>query len=343
MKYKRVTCFRHGGVKVLKVVEDDLPEPAPNEVRVKILATGVCFADVMIREGIHPVKPPLPVYPGSEPCGIVEKKGKDVKDLQIGQLVAALTPVGGLGYAEYITLPENRLLPVPGGIDPVDCAASILNYLCSYQMLHRIAHVSKGEKILIHGAAGGVGTAFLQLGRLMDLEMYGTASKNKHDLVRSLGGIPIDYKHKSFDKEILKLTGDGVHAVFDPIGGYNWEKSFRSLNYDGRLIGYGFSAAFNKGRFDPLKGLIAFIRMPHFSIMRLIRNSANKAVMGYITESYRKHDWYREDLGYIFKLLAEKKISPIIGEVLPLAEVANAHSLLNHSAISGKIVLKPWA
>ena len=197
MKYKHIVIPRFGGQENLSLAEDELLEPRANEVRVKVLAAGVSFADILMRKGVHPESWNLgriPFTPGWDVVGIVDKLGDKVSTWQTGQMVAALPIVGG--YSEYIILSSDELVPVPPGLDHAEAVSLVLNYITAYQMLHRCAHVNAGESILINGgAAGGVGTALLQLGKLAGLKkMYGTTSNEKHDIVSNLGGIPIDYK-----------------------------------------------------------------------------------------------------------------------------------------------------
>jgi NADPH2:quinone reductase len=189
MKYKHIMIPQFGGAENLLLLEDDLLEPQANEVGVKVLAAGVSFADILMREGAHPesMNRRTPFTLGWDLVGVVDKLGDKVSTWQTGQMVAALPIVGG--YAEYVILPSNELVPVPPGLDPAEAVSLILNYTTAYQMLHRCADIKSGETILIHGnAAGGVGTALLQLGKLANLKMYGTASYEKHDIVSSLGG-----------------------------------------------------------------------------------------------------------------------------------------------------------
>ncbi len=187
MSYKRVVITEFGGPEVLGVVEEKaLPEPQPEQVRVRVLATSAAFTDTMIRKGIYPdAKEKPPFSPGYDMVGVVDKLGAGVAKLKVGQSVADLTVVGA--YSEYICLLESRLVHVPDGLDAAEAVSLILSYVTAYQMLHRSAEVQRGQRILVHGAGGAVGTALLQLGKLLDLEMYGTASKPKHELVASLG------------------------------------------------------------------------------------------------------------------------------------------------------------
>ena len=158
MKSKRVVITRHGSPNVLQVVEEDIPEPISGQVRVKILATGAAFTDVLMREGLYPNVPPLPHSPGYDIVGIVDELGSGVSTLELGQMVVALTITGG--YAEFICLPAQELVPVPSGVDPIEACCLPLVYVTAFQMLYRVAEVKPGKRILIHGAAGGVGNSY---------------------------------------------------------------------------------------------------------------------------------------------------------------------------------------
>src|SRR5512136_3005221 len=168
MRHTRVIVTHYGGPDALRVVEEECPEPRDGEVRVRVQAAGVSLPDIMTREGIHPETPRLPYTPGWDLVGVVDRLGDGVSGLEPGQMVAAL-PIHG-AYAEFVCLPPRELVPVPPGLDPAEAVSLVLNYITAYQMLHRSAKVSLGQRALIHGAAGGVGTALLQLGRLARLE-----------------------------------------------------------------------------------------------------------------------------------------------------------------------------
>lgn len=334
MNYKRIVITRHGGSEVLKLLEDELPEPKAGEVRVKILASGVAFTDVLIREGLYPGIPKPPFSPGYEIVGIVDKLGLGVSTLELGQRVVALTVIGG--YSEFLCLPVAELVPVPTGVDTLEAVSLVLQYVTAYQLLHRIAKVKPGDRILIHGAAGGVGTALLELGKLADLQMYGTASKPKHELVSSLGGVPIDYKHEDFVQRIYSLTADGVDVVFDAIGGSHLLSSYKTLRKQGQLISYGFSSALSgkRGRIFRFGASFALL-----SLLKFLPDS-HKVVFYSIAGLKKQHpEWFREDLTKLLDLLLHKQIKPIIADRLPLEEAAYAHELLDQSAVSGQLVL----
>src|SRR5512144_359721 len=237
MRHTRIIVTHYGGPDALRVVEEECPEPKDGEVRVRVLAAGVSLPDIMAREGIHPETPPVPFTPGWDLVGIVDRLGDRVAGIEPGQRVIAM-PIHG-AYAEFVCLPKDELVPVPSGLDPAETVSMALNYITAYQMLHRSAHVNSGQRVLIHGAAGGVGTALLQLGRLAGLEMYGTCSSRGASAVSELGAIPINYRHQDFVTEIRRLTNDGVDIVFDPIGGAHLWQSRNALRPGGTVVGYG--------------------------------------------------------------------------------------------------------
>src|SRR4249920_750447 len=237
MRHTRVIVTHYGGPDALQVVEEECPEPKNGEVRVRVLAAGVALPDIMAREGVHPETPPVPFTPGWDLVGTVDRLGAGCSGIEPGQIVAAM-PISG-AYAEFVCLPQRELVPVPSGLDAAEAVSVVLNYVTAYQMLHHSAKVRSGQRVLIHGAAGGVGSALLQLGRLAGLEMYGTCSSRGASAVSDLGGIPIDYQHQDFVKEIHRFTGEGVDVVFDSIGGTHIWHSRKALRRGGRVVGYG--------------------------------------------------------------------------------------------------------
>jgi NADPH:quinone reductase-like Zn-dependent oxidoreductase len=263
--------------------------------------------------------------------GVVDKLGEGVTHFKVGQRVADLTVIGA--YPEYLCLPESRLTLVPNGLDPAEAVSLILSYITAYQMLHRVANVKQGQRILIHGAGGAVGVAMLQLGQLLDLKMYGTASKSKHELIKRLGATPIDYRSEDFVERIRSLTGDGVTAAFDAIGGDNFKRSFRALRGGGKLVAYGFTNAVQgKGGSIPLD----FMRLQLWNFWP----NGRSAAFYLITALRKKHpDWFSEDLTKLFDLLAQNKIKPIIEARMPFARAKRAHELIEQAEVQGKIVL----
>ena len=341
MKYQRVVATDLGGPEVLTVVEENLPEPQRGEVRVKVLTMGVSFADILLREGIHPEARKPPFTPGWDVVGVVDRLGSGVNAVEVGEMVAALPIVGG--YSEYVVLPAEELLPVPDGVDPAEAVSVVLNYGTAYQMLHRSARARRGERALIHGAGGGVGTALLQLGALHGLEMYGTARADKHAAIASMGAHSIDYTQSDFVAEIDKLTrGEGIDIVFDGIGADHVGRSYRTLRRGGRVIAYGHATSLidrtlthgRRSRFRGLPSLAA--QIVKYSVIPDRRH-----VRLYSIQTLRKRhqDWFRDDMAALFDLLADGKIKPVVAGRLPLAEAARAHELLGGGSVTGKLVL----
>lgn len=332
MSYKRVIITKYGGSEVMQMVQEaTLPEPKEDEVRIKVLKTSANFTDVMIRKGKYPeVKDKPPFSLGYDMVGIVDKPGKGVENFKIGDRVADMTVIGA--YSEYICLRAGNLIRLPGTIDPSEAVTLILSYMTAYQMLHRIAKITKGKSILIHGAGGAVGVAMLQLGKLLGLTMYGTASEAKHDLVKQHGGIPIDYKKEDFTARIHELANGGVDVVFDAIGGENFKKSFHSLKPGGKLVAFGFyNAVMGKGGNIP----IGFMRIKIWNILP----NGKKASFYSIGGLRKKHpEWFKEDLQKLFTLLGKGDIKPEISNHFTLDKAKEVHEKIEKAEIKGKIV-----
>ncbi|MGO9450868.1 MAG: medium chain dehydrogenase/reductase family protein [Candidatus Binataceae bacterium] len=334
---RQIVITKRGGPEVLKLREVPLPECGPKQVRIRVTAAGVVFADLLMREGLYPDIPPFPFVPGVEAAGIVDAKGDDVTGFEAGERVAALCGFGG--YTEFLVVDSWRAIKIPEGVSDIDAAALVVNYLTGYQMLYRVAHSQPGQTILVHGAAGGVGTALLDLAVWMKLNVWGTASKQKHDLVRKYGAHPIDYQNEDFVEVLRREVKHGVDAVFDPIGGSYWRRSMQALSQGGLLVGYGFSAATSRGRWRPLKTAVELLRNPRPSPLGLM--PINKGIFGYSAQNLCKvrTDWYHEDLATLLKLCSQGILRPLVDRCLPLEDAAGSHRLLGNSQILGKIVL----
>jgi len=343
MKHTRIIVTHYGGPDALQVVEEECPEPKDGEVRVRVQAAGVSLPDLMMREGIHPETPPLPFTPGWDLVGVVDRIGSGVSGIEPGQIVAAL-PIYG-AYAEFVCLPYRDLVPVPPGLDAAEAVSLVLNYVTAYQMLHRSAKVKPGQRVLIHGAAGGVGTALLQLGRLIGLEMYGTCSSRGAPTVSNLGGISIDYQHQDFVKEIHRLTGEGVDAVFDSIGGTHIWRSRKALRPGGMVVAYGLTGSLRGGRLASGRsgGRHRFRAIAIFGLY--IAGGwlmpGRKRVVPYSIQTLQrlKPGLFRQDLIALLNLLQQQKIKPLIAQCFPLAEARQAHELLGNGRVTGKIIL----
>ena len=325
MKYKSVIVPRRGSPDVFEVIENDLRAPSPEEVRIKVIAAPVSLPDVQARYGHTPFPPRTPFIPGYAIIGTADAIGQNVTSVAVGDRVAALTAYGG--YSEYIFLKQKKLIPVPTYIDPADAATIILNYVLAYQTLHRLAKVKAGDRILIIGASGGIGTAYLQLGRLANLSMYGIASKNKHSILIEYGAKPIDYHTQDFVDVIQRLEPGGIHAVFDGMGGDYIERGVSVLQRGGTFVEYGNPLSYS-GMFRLLWKMIVINLRPNGISVKIYGNSSRLDMQP-----------FREDWAALFKLLEEGKIKPVIHQKFPILEAPQANALLESGQVVGNVVL----
>jgi NADPH2:quinone reductase len=308
-----------------------------------VQAAGVAMPDVMAREGVHPETPRVPFTPGWDLVGVVDRLGDGVSGIEVGQIVAAM-PIHGT-YAEFVCLPQRELILVPSALDAAEAVSLVLNYITAYQMMHHSVKISSGQRALIHGAAGGVGTALLQLGRLAGLEMYGTCSLRGMEAVSDLGCIPIDYQNQDFVAEIHRLTNNGVDVVFDPIGGAHLWQSRKTLRVGGTVVGYGLISSIRgpglasnrPGRRQRFRGTAKF----GLYIVGSWLLPGRKHVVPYSIQTLKrlKPALFQQDLVTLFGLLHEQKIKPIIARRFSLSEARKAHELLEGGSVIGKIVL----
>jgi len=326
MRYRSVIATQRGGPEVLKVIENDLHPPNSDQVRIQVLSAPVSLPDVEARYGRSPFKLKTPFVPGYAVIGIVDAIGTNTKNVNVGDRVASLTVSGG--YSEYCYLAENQLIPVPPGIDLVAAAPLILNYIVAYQTMHRSARVKQHDHVLIIGASGGIGTAFLQLGSLVDLKMYGLASKNKHQVLVDYGAIPIDYHTQDFVQVIRDTEPGGLDVVFDGIGGDYIQRSFPLLKRGGTYVGYANPLNFPR--------MIRFIT--RVALYHLLPNGRSAKYYGTGSSRLNRQP-FMEDWAILFRLLAEGKINPIIAATYPLTEAALANQLLESGNVIGNIVL----
>lgn len=331
MSYRYISFKEFGGPEVLDLVtEEHLPEPKESEVRVKVLAASINFTDTLIRRGIYPdVKEKPPITPGYDMVGIIDKLGAGVTDYKKGQKVAALTTTGA--YSEYMILPVWQLVPVPENVNAADAVSMILSYVTAYQMLTRSAKVKEGSKILIHGAGGAVGSALMQIGSILKLKMYGTASTEQHDFLRASNCHPIDYKSEDFVEVVNNLEPNGLDAVFDPFGAEHFKRSIKTLNKKGILVAFG---AYNaKKAMDLIK---SFIRVQIWNFTPWMPSTTFYSISSWYKNH---HDWFENDLKKLFVLLSENKLQPQVSKTIKLEEVKEAHELIEKGGLKGKLIL----
>jgi NADPH:quinone reductase-like Zn-dependent oxidoreductase len=358
-RMKRIVVERFGGPEVIEVVEEDRPRPGPREVRVKVLAAGVSFTDAQIRAGTYLGGPKPPFTPGYELVGVVEELGPGCSRLRAGDRVGALTVWGA--DAERVCVLEANAVEVPEDVDPAQVLNLVFTYMTAYQLLHRTARVRGGEMVLVHGAAGRVGTAVLELGAVAGLRMYGTCSERDVAAVERLGAVAIDYRNEDFLARVGELTRDGVDVVLDGFGGGLSLRSFRALRPGGRLVVFGHSGTVAHGR-KSWRGWIKWYattaavslwgllsprrRVLVYRVQKLREGHQVLPVSGFrralpVGGGPRNPEWFREDFGALLELLRDGKIHPVVAERLPLSDARRAHELLESSADKGKLVLVP--
>lgn len=326
--YRAMMVTKAGGPEALACIELPVEEPRAGQLRVRVRAAGVGSTDLMVMTGKYRYAPKIPLVPGYEIAGVVDAIGPGVTGFTLGQRVAALTVHGG--FAELLVREAEHFLPIPDGVSDVQAACAILNYVTAWQMIHRVATVSSGQTALVTGAAGGVGTASLQILRLAGVKTYGAASATKQETVRKLGAIPIDYRAGRLDRLVRELEPRGVDCAFDAVGGANIGLCIRATRRGGTVVGYGFMG---------VKGTAATLRM-FATLLVGARLRRRRGSFYGITMLYRKNPKpLREDLPKIFALIAERKLDPLVSVTLPLMEARTAIEMLGAGAVEGKIVL----
>lgn len=337
---RAVFATRWGGPAVLRVGEHHVRAPGADEVVVAVRAAGVAFGDIMLREGLRRDLRP-PTIPGYDAAGIVAAVGANVTEMQPGDSVAAKTPGSTGGYATHVLAPSWAVVPHPAQLDPAAITSLVLNYVTALQLLTRAVALADGATILVHSAAGGVGSALLQLGALRGMRMFGTASAGKADFVAAQGGIPIDYRAEDYARRVRAVAPAGLDAVFDGLGGDSWRGALPLLRPGGHLVIYGASAGFKNGRRSVPGLLRAVLRAPRTSYLTYFQRGVG--VTGYNSDAIipARPDWFRHDLARLIGLLADGAIAPAIHRTFPLANAAAAQEELGTGRATGKIVLRP--
>jgi NADPH:quinone reductase len=323
---------KFGGPEELVESKAGVPEPAPGEVLVKILAASVQFTDVMLRKGRYPdLKDKPPLVLGYDLVGEIVKLGAGVQSLRVGQRVADLTTLGC--YAQYRTLAANRVTLVDPALDPASATALVLSWTTAWQLLHRDAKVKKGDLLLVIGAAGAVGEALVTLGKLAGCEVWGTARARHAGRVRECGATYVD----SDQADYATLLPEGFDAVFDGIGEQGFSRAWRAVGPRGHLSTFGVSSA--------IQGDIPFVRVGlWFAKLWAWNHFAGQRSTSFysITTMRRKRsEWFLADLAELLTLARRGAIRPRISERIGFGDVAKAHQRLERGGVEGKIVLLP--
>lgn len=337
---RQVWIPKIGGPDVLEVREAPDPEPKEGEVRIRVAAAGLNFADILARLGLYPDAPKLPAVVGYEVAGHVDRVGAGVRGLTQGMRVLALTRFGG--HSDTVTVPAGQALRIPPELSFEKAAAIPVNYLTAWTMLVWLGHVREGERVLVHAAAGGVGQAAVQICRWRGAQVIGTASASKHERLRALGvAHTIDYRTQDFEEEVRRITaGRGVDIALDAVGGRSFRKSYRCLAPLGRLCVFGFSSAAPGRTRSLLAVLSGFLAMPWFHPLLLMKS--NRGVFGVnLGHLWDRGELLRRMLGEILRLVAEGTFDPVVDGTFPLERAAEAHAHIQARRNFGKVLLVP--
>lgn len=338
---RQIWITRYGGPDVLEVREAVDPVPGRGEVRIRVAGAGVNFADTSARAGLYADAPKAPMVVGYEVAGRIDAVGDDAEGFAEGDEVLATTRFGG--YTDVVVVPTHQVARVPAGADMVKAAGLPITYLTAYVMVVWLGSLRKGDTILIHSAAGGVGLSALQLARKLGLVTIGTASGRKHERLHEMGlDYAIDYRSTDFEREVMQITnGRGVDVAIDAHGADSFRKSYRCLKPLGRLFCFGLSAANAESRKQAWRTLpAALARTPVFHPVQLM--NANKGVLGInMGHLWDEHDLIRTTLGELSSMWAAGDIDPIIDTTFSFDEAGRAHERLARAENFGKVVLVP--
>ena len=335
---RRIVLTKAGGPNTLAVISMDMPEPKAGEIRIEVAFAGINFADLLMRLGLYQPRPKYPFTPGYEMSGTVDAVGEGVTGFTVGQRVVAGLPNGG--QASHVIVPSHRALALPDDVG-LDVAAAIpVTYLTAHHMLHHLGHMKEDDSVLIHGGAGGVGTAALQICQWAGVsKVWATASGHKSSTIEAYGGVAIDRHNEDFVEVIKQATnGQGVDHILDPIGGDNLSRSLSALKEGGRLYTYGMSAAAPSSKRSIIRSFLAWRRTPKFDPLRLM--TRNRGVLGVHMGTWKDETVMVEQLHTILKGVEEGVLSPVIDSVFDAEDVAKAHQYIHDGKNIGKVLLR---
>lgn len=339
---KQVWIPKAGPPEVLEVRETADPSPGPGQMRIRVEATGVNFADIMGRMGIYPDLPPMPVVVGYEVGGRVDAVGTGVHKAWVGTDVFAMTRFGG--YSDVVCVPEEQVFVRPDDMSAEEGAALPVNYFTAWQLVVVMGGLRAGETMLVHSAGGGVGIAATQIARNIGAKIIGTASRSKHEFLRGIGvDMLIDYRTEDFEKRTMELTeGRGVELILDAVGGDSFKKGFRILAPTGRLGMFGMSSAAVGKERNILAALKTMASMPWLQFNPPSLLNANKGVfgvnLGHLWDQVPRIRGWADSL---LELWEAGAIRPHVDKVFPFAEAAAAHHYVQDRKNIGKVLLKP--
>lgn len=335
---KQMFIVGHGGPEKLQPRESPDPSPAGGEIRIRVKASGVNFADILARQGLYPDSPRIPCVVGYEVSGTADAVGSGVDQSWVGRDVFALTRFGG--YSDVVVVPEKQLFAKPASLSHEQAVAIPVNYLTAWQLLVVMGSLKREETVLVHNVGGGVGLAAIDIALHIGAKIYGTASSGKHAFLKQRGlDEAIDYRTKDWALELHRLTnGKGVALITDPLGGNHWRKSYKALRSTGRLGMFGVSVATTSKLFGPLRLLPVALGMPFFHPLSLM--SSNKSAFGVnLGQMWHESDMISSWMEILLKGVADGWVRPHVDKSFPLTQVGEAQTYMEERKNTGKVVL----
>ena len=339
---RQIWITRAGPPEVLAVKEAPDPQPKVGQVRIRVEASGINFADILGRMGLYPDLPPFPVVPGYEVAGRVDAVGEGVDPVWAGRDVFAMTRFGG--YSDVVCVRTEQLYARPAGMSALEAAAIPVNYFTAWQLLVVMGSLKRSETVLVHSAGGGVGIAATQIAKHIGARVIGTASASKHAELRALGvDHLIDYRTEDFEARTREFTnGRGVELILDAVGGDSVKKGYRLLAPTGRLGMFGISAAVTSKTRNPLSMLSVLAKTPWLQFNPIALINANKGVFGVnLGHLWRELDRVREWGDRLLELWAQGVVKPKIARSFKFDEAAQAHHFIQDRRNIGKVLLVP--
>jgi NADPH:quinone reductase-like Zn-dependent oxidoreductase len=337
----QVVVSRFGGPEVLRLLEAREPEPAADEVRIRVVAAGINFGDLFVRMGLYPGGPRPPFVPGFEVSGHIDAVGTKVGGLRPGDAVFALTNFGG--YAEAVVVAAAKVFRLPQGMSLAEGAAWPAVFITAHHAMITIGNLQGWHRVLIHSAGGGVGTAAVQIAKALGAVTFGTSSASKHERLQRLGlDRPIDYTGEDFEQVVRRDTGgQGVHLILDPSGGANWRKNYRLLAPSGRLCVLGFADVTRSRRvFSLFRLLTGLVTAPRWHPLQLMND--NRGVFGIKMSALWEEDRLLQDAMEALQVMFERRhLRPVVDRAFTFADAAAAHVYLHEGRNFGKALLIP--
>ena len=334
---RRLVITKAGSPSVLDVIDMEMPTPKVGEVCIEVYFAGINFADTLMRLGLYQPRPPFPFTPGYEVSGTIHSLGEGVTGLEVGQRVVAAMPNGG--QASHVIAATSRIIPLPHDMSLEKAASMPVTYITAHHMLHHLGNLKSTDTVLIHGGAGGVGTAALQLCQWAGVsKVWATASGHKGDIIRKYGGVPIDRHNQDFVEVIKQATdGKGVDHILDPISGENLKRSLKVLAMGGKVYTFGMSAAAPTSKRSLLKAYFAWRKTPKLDPLKMM--SRNQGIFGVHMGTWNDEAVIAEQLHRIIEGINAGKLDPVIDSIFPVEQAALAHQHIHDAKNIGKVLL----